>query len=32
MAQYRIGTIAHLVVFMALVYLAGCVAGVLRYR
>jgi hypothetical protein len=24
--------IAHLVVFMALVYLAGCVVGVLRYR
>jgi predicted membrane protein len=24
--------IAHLVVFMALVYLAGCVAGLLRYR
>ena len=24
--------IAHLVVFMAVVYLAGCVAGLLRYR
>ena len=24
--------IAHLVVFMGLVYLVGCVAGLLRYR